>query len=896
MKTKILSILSLFALCVSSIAEAPAGIGTVPQASGIREVVVVFKTHFDIGYTDMASNIVKRYRTTFMDNALKVVDESRALPEEMQFTWTLPGWPMHKILENWPGQNPERKNRIMNAFKEGRFAVHGLPFTTHTELLEPEDLIRGLDYSTSLSKLASLPLPRDAKMTDVPCHSWIIPTLLKHAGIDFLHLGCNAASSSPRVPILFWWEGADGSRLLTMYSAAGYGTGLEPPKDWPYKTWLALIHTGDNHGPPTADEVKSLMNEAAQKLPGIKVRIGRLSDFSDAILAEKAPIPIVRGDMPDTWIHGPMCDPAGARTARNIRPILSITEGLNYQLRQWGLKVSPAEEEITAAYEQSLLYGEHTWGGALSWVTPYSGNVQYDYGDQWKKERQAGKYKRIEDSWAEHSAYIEKSAQIIQPLLNTNLTELAAGIKIDGKRIVVYNPLPWKRNGLVSLTATGSFDTVQLAGKTTLIPVAWEGKQACFVAHDVPAMGYQVYVPVSGKTSPPQAPPQGTAYENHYFRIVLDPANGRIQSLFDKRLNRELVDDRPDVGFGQYLYERYNARDTLSYVKAYVKINADWATNELGKPNVHLLQNSEHRKITPRNCQLTWESNSIAVTASLYCPPDDTLRHGVTTRISLYHDLPWVDLQIILHEKPADPWPEAGWLCLPFKVHAPRFRVGRPGSIIDPVKDIISGANRNMYAVNTGTAIFDENGFGAAFCAIDSPLISLDSTGAWRYDLDFIPQSPTAYVNLFNNQWSTNFRLWNEGTWSARVRLWSFHKYDSEQSLITPSLEARYSLQAAQTDCEPGNLPLHQRGIELSRPGILITGMTDNKEGLSIRLWELAGKSGPFQLHLPSGMKASMAQPVDLRGSQCGEPMHIVNGTVTIQAQAFAPSACLIRN
>ena len=111
-------------------------------------------------------------------------------------------------------------------------------------------------------------LPRDAKMTDVPCHSWIMPTLLRNAGVDFLHLGCNAASSSPQVPRLFWWEGPDGSRLLTMYTAEGYGTGLVPPADWPYQTWLALIHTGDNHGPPTPEEVKSLLDEAAKKAPG----------------------------------------------------------------------------------------------------------------------------------------------------------------------------------------------------------------------------------------------------------------------------------------------------------------------------------------------------------------------------------------------------------------------------------------------------------------------------------------------------------------------------------------------------------------------------------------------------------------------------------------------------
>ena len=43
----------------------------------LEEVIVVSKTHFDIGYTDLASRVVDRYRTTMADQALKLVEESR---------------------------------------------------------------------------------------------------------------------------------------------------------------------------------------------------------------------------------------------------------------------------------------------------------------------------------------------------------------------------------------------------------------------------------------------------------------------------------------------------------------------------------------------------------------------------------------------------------------------------------------------------------------------------------------------------------------------------------------------------------------------------------------------------------------------------------------------------
>ncbi|MHC1768661.1 MAG: hypothetical protein AB9869_31005 [Verrucomicrobiia bacterium] len=877
------------ALALSCFALGP----VLPARGEVSDVVVVFKTHFDIGYTDFASNVVQRYRTSMIDQALAVVDQNRAMPPAQQFVWTIPGWPMARIAEDWSGQTEERQRRILEAFKSGRFATHALPFSTHTELLEMEDLVHGIGYASRLARAASLPLPRDAKMTDVPCHSWFMPTLLRHAGVDFLHLGCNAASRSPEVPPLFWWEGPDGSRLLTMYSASGYGTGLVPAKDWPHKTWLALIHTGDNHGPPRPDEVATLLAEAAQKLPNVRVRIGRLSDFADALLAEKPDLPVIRGDMPDTWIHGPMCDPDGARLARTLRPLISTSATLDTLMDAWGLDAPDVAPALAAAAENSLLYGEHTWGGAFSWVTQYSAKKRLAYGDEWKALRAQGKYDRLEASWEEHSAYIRKAESAVKPALESQLRTLAAGVKRDGPRIVVFNPLPWTRTGLVTLSMEGiDAEAVEPAEGGELSALDRRGAEGTFVARDIPPLGYRTYVPTEpGRpTTALKGDVQSGVLESPYFQAKIDPARGTVRSLIDKASGRELIDHSAPEGLGQFLYERFDSNQVQRFVTDYVKITADWATNELGKPNLPLSSEVPYQALSPANFQVAIRKGALSVTAQMDAAPQRMLP-ATTTRLILYRDLPFADVEITLHQKAADPWPEAGWLCFPLNVVEPRYHLGRLGSIIDPAKDIVPGANRHLLALNTGLCATDSSGTGVGLCPLDNPIVSLDEPGCWKFSRDDVPKRSRVYVNLFNNQWTTNFRLWNGGTWTARVRLWTVDRYAPANALITPSMEARFPLLAAAAGGGAGRLPLTQTGLRITGArAYAVLGANSDGPGSVLRLWEQSGVSGECVVQLPDGMRLARVQPVDLRGTPRGAPIPLRDGAFSAHLKAFAPA------
>jgi len=65
------------------------------------------------------------------------------LPAEQQFSWTVPGWPMSKMLADWEGQTPERKTLIHKTFNDGRphiVAANG-KFTLDIDHFTPVSLL-----------------------------------------------------------------------------------------------------------------------------------------------------------------------------------------------------------------------------------------------------------------------------------------------------------------------------------------------------------------------------------------------------------------------------------------------------------------------------------------------------------------------------------------------------------------------------------------------------------------------------------------------------------------------------------------------------------------------------------------------------------------------------------
>ena len=874
-----------------------------PDKGRLENVIIVYKTHFDIGYSSTVHDVVHEYRTEMADRVLEAIEKNSRQPKEKQFVWTLSGWPMKQIL--WPGQTPERRGMIEQAIRSGNLAIHAYPFTTHTETAEIEDLVRGLNISSNLARRYGRPLSVSAKMSDVPGHSWFLPTLFTHAGIRFYHMGGPLVNITLGLPPMFWWEGPDGSRLLTLYNN-GYGSGDLPPDGWPYKSWVSIRMTGDNEGPPAPETVSRDLDFYARA--GVKAKVGTMDDFAGLILAEDlSKLPVVRSDISDTWIHGLLSQPEAARAARAFRPWIGGVEGLTTLEKIWGVFLPDYGAAVAAAYEKSLLYSEHTWGLANQHY------IKSPFGRDWEDLWERGlppQFKMMEASWKDHADYAFSIRNLLAEPYADAIAALADAVNVKGPRIVVYNPLPWPRDGevVVDSRILPAFASLKPADGGPAVPISREhpaledaAPVTRFTARDVPPLGYRTFVasPDAAASANLAIDEKSGTLESPYFKAVIDAKRGRIASLVDKRSGRELVDPAAPQGFGQYFYERFGYKDIADWLgkslyPQYTMHQLMFAPYDMPKDGVYL-------SALPADMILAMEKSAIDVSAVMTgILPGPGPAQKISIRLTLPAGAPSADVEVSWQKQP-EIWPETAWICFPFRAAHPRFRLGRLGADVDPVRDLtVDNENYHLFWVNGGVAVYDgDSGSGVGLCPLDSPMVSLGRPGLYQFDKRWEPKDPYVYVQLYNNQWRTNFAAWigDGGRMTSRVRLWAFDKFMPEAALFTPSMETRVPLRVGRSRSNPGSLPPSRAGLTLSRKGIAVTAFGPNPdgEGTVLRFWEQGGVAGPLAVTLPAGAAFATATPVDLRGRAIGKPVLLKEGRLTFDLGAYAPASFILK-
>ncbi|MCX8161680.1 MAG: glycosyl hydrolase-related protein, partial [Candidatus Bathyarchaeota archaeon] len=124
----------------------------------------------------------------------------------------------------------------------------------------------------------------------------------------------------------------------------------------------------------------------------------------------------------------------------------------------------------------------------------------------------------------------------------------AISSRIDTSRsersIVVFNPLPWSRGGVVEVEGLGDVSIVDADGKPIPTQRDTETGRSIFIAKDIPGLGYRVYSIVDGTDlcMDTDLKVEGFTLENSFVKVTVDPSEGRVSSIYDKICGVELLD------------------------------------------------------------------------------------------------------------------------------------------------------------------------------------------------------------------------------------------------------------------------------------------------------------------------------------------------------------------
>jgi hypothetical protein len=380
-----------------------------PQVDAPRIIHIIFKTHLDVGFTDYAGSVVRNYFEHFIPAALDLADEMRHRGGPARFVWTTGSWLIYEYLEQ--ASAPQRE-RMEAAIRRGDIVWHGLPFTTHSELNDADLFRSGLSLAAELDQRFNRKTIA-AKMTDVPGHTRSIVPLLAEAGMTFLHIGVNEASTPPDVPAVFRWRDPAGAEVMVMYHK-GYGALMLVPG---LDEGIYFAHTNDNHGPQSPEGVEATFAELQARFPGAELRASTMDAFAVALERVRETLPVVTGEIGDSWIHGGATDPL--KLAR-LRELLRLR-------KNWlaAGQVQRSDPAYRAFCRNLQLVTEHTWG--MDEKTHLRDYENYA-AEAFQAALHQPNFQKFAASWQEQRAYIDQAVAALEgtPLHGEAVSALAA--------------------------------------------------------------------------------------------------------------------------------------------------------------------------------------------------------------------------------------------------------------------------------------------------------------------------------------------------------------------------------------------------------------------------------------------------------------------------------------
>ena len=686
-------------------------------------------THHDLGYTDTIENVMNRY-AGFYDDVLRFCDQTNDFPEEAKYRYTIEGtWSLQHYMATRP---KEAVDKLGGYVKQGRIEVGALFGNEIDALCGHEELVR-LMYPSFRFKRQYGGEINVGSITDLPGLSWGLSSVLAGAGVkyffaglpDYFQWGRNdihafwdeAAVLRHGKPDAFKWQGPDGQTVLVYYqSSYGFFKRVIGPDSYeevmealpamldemekngtPFDV-MRYIHNGVDNYPPEV-RISNVVRQWNEKWAYPKLVVATNTMFFNALEKQCGDVRTFRGELPHTdYVVGAISTAKETTVNRLAHDRLLSAEKAATVASLVSDYAYPADK-IAQAYDNMLLYDEHTWGKDYP-----AGEIQ-DWG------------------WNEKSRFAYKAAGLAQGVLSESIERITGKIRLKQpqRHVVVFNPLAFDRTDVVRVTRfaqdkpfdlvdteTGknvTYQIIELDGPLAPMPYAaqrWARGQfekhelfdLVFIAENVPSMGYKTYRLAPREDNPTAQ--SGTravqnTIENRFFKVTLDPKTGAIASLYDKDLSRELVDPQAPDKLNQFV--------------------AKWV--QTGKQQGPPAAAIRVGQVGPVYASL------ISTSAGIGCPQ-------IVQEVVLYESVKRIDLfNRVL--KDSTPQLEV-YFAFPFQVEQPKFRFEGTNSVIEPFKDQFPGSNTNYYTVQHWASVSNPT-VGITLSPVESHL--LEFGGLW---------------------------------------------------------------------------------------------------------------------------------------------------------------------
>ena len=792
--------------------------------------------HTDVGYTDFQERTLEVHRKN-LDAALAWLTSHR----DFRFTAEC----ALQVLSHVENRSADAGDALVQAIREAKIGWQALFANMLTGLLDHDTLARLVWPAGKFARERGLTF-LSAQITDVPGQTLTFPMMLAASGVKYLASGPNPERAVPLLPAsagggegmaypqLYYWEGPDGSRVLH-WRAHHYGDGtrfgfdagpdemgrrlsdwlLNQPaflaQNWPYD--IALLYGADWQDNALLKEslVKNV-EEFGRRFMWPRIVTGRAEDFFREVERRYGTkVPVRRGDTGLYWEDGAASTAAELAAFRSAQLAARAVE----ILALWDGRIESPDDDVverrrervearTAMWRELLLFGEHTWGAAESVDAPAS--------------------RQTVAQWEYKKRFIDAAAAGARDLINEGLLRLGRASR-SGRGRLVFNAGSWERTD-VARVAGGAGKALAYEGRE-LASVDLDDGDALVVFREVPPLGYVALTESDRTPRPPSADGDALEASAGGFTVKLDGASGAIRSLAGPD-GKERVKTSEWSGLNQLIYARGGERSAL------------WTSgNRDDLKNPPQLEITQARFTRSRREKLPGIGVRLVTERTL----DGFPGGAITSSVTLYDELPWVDVENRITRTPTFA-KEALYVAFPFAFIKPVVEVEVPLGRMTVERDQQPGSCRDWYC-HAHWVWLHEGNEGLLWSAPDTPLFTLNDLfrGQWRRSI--VPDG-TLFAYVMNNYWHTNYAAAQGRAVTFRFRMSLLAPGDTAEPVRRgwAACDPLY-VSPPYTNEAPGPLITKDRALFYADKNVMIVGAksADDGEGAIVKLLDVSGQA-----------------------------------------------------